>query len=68
MAMNFLRIFNNLFPSPPSEKMIKQRREKVVGTILSRYSEGNINLNRGRYFPTERAKALKKKALSFIVK
>jgi len=62
--MGLLNYLNNLFPAPPSDEKVRLRREKVVGTILSRYSEGNINLNRGKYISNDRACQLKKKALS----
>ena len=66
--MSLIQYFNNLFPAPPSDEKVARRRDKIVGTILSRYSEGNINLNRGKYISKHRAGELKKKALSYNIK
>lgn len=64
-VMDFINYINGLFPKPPSEDYISSRRQRTVGVILTRYSEGNINLNRGKYVSKKRAKQLKKEALSY---
>jgi len=66
--MGLREYMNSLFPKPPSDKKVKLRRERTVCAILSRYSEGNINLNRARYVSEKRAGWLKKKALSYHFK
>ena len=63
--MGLLKYIEILFPKAPSDKDMKLRRKRAVGAILSRYSEGNINLNRGKYVSEERAKEMKKKAVSY---
>jgi len=63
--MGLLKYIEILFPKAPSDKDMELRRERTVGAILSRYSEGNINLNRGKYVSEKRAKKLKKKAASY---
>jgi len=66
--MGLREYMNSLFPKPPSDGEIKLRRQKTVCAILSRYSEGNINLNRAKYVSEKHADGLKKKALSYHFK
>ena len=66
--MSLLSYFNALFPKPPSDADVSRRRQRTVGIILTRYSEGSINLNRGKYVSNKRAAQLKKEALSYHFK
>lgn len=57
--------FKALFPKAPSDEDIKLRRKRATDTILSRYSEGNINLSNGKYISEASAKELKKKVSAY---
>ena len=63
--MGLLKYIEALYPKAPSDENVKLRRQRDAGAILSRYSEGNINLNNGKYVSEKRAEELKKKAASY---
>lgn len=62
-GMNLVKVFNLLFPAPPSNASTKKKLKEREVNVVSRYARGNVALQNGVYMSSSDIEKLKQSTL-----